>query len=225
MTIPEIYELYRASGEVSTDTRRIKTGAIFFALKGENFNANKFANQALEKGASYAIIDEAEFAGERKILVDDVLKCLQDLALFHRRKLSIPVISLTGSNGKTTSKELMAAVLSKKYKTAFTQGNLNNHIGVPLSLLSIRPDHEIAIIEMGANHQQEIAFLSSLSEPDFGYITNYGKAHLEGFGGVEGIIKGKSELYDFLRSKPGSKVFLNMDDPKQIEKKRGYSVD
>lgn len=221
MTIPEIYELYEASGEVSTDTRRINKGAIFFALKGDNFNANQFADEALAKGAAYAIINEPEYAGERKILVEDVLKCMQDLALHHRRQLSIPVISLTGSNGKTTSKELMAAVLSMKYETAFTQGNLNNHIGVPLSLLSIKPEHEIAIIEMGANHQKEIAFLSSISEPDYGYITNYGKAHLEGFGGVEGIIKGKSELYDFLRTKPGGKVFLNLDDPKQIEKSTG----
>lgn len=221
MTISEIYELYKTSGEVSTDTRQINKGAIFFALKGDNFNANQFADEALKKGAAYAIIDEAEHTGERKILVDDVLTCLQDLARHHRRQLSIPVISLTGSNGKTTSKELMAAVLSRKYKTAFTHGNLNNHIGVPLSLLSIKPDHEMAIIEMGANHQQEIAFLSSISEPDYGYITNYGKAHLEGFGGVEGIIKGKSELYDFLRSKPGSKVFLNLDDPKQVEKSAG----
>lgn len=221
MTISKLYELYQAAGEVSTDTRRINEGAIFFALKGENFNANQFADEALKKGAAYAVIDDPEYQGDRKILVADVLQCLQELALHHRRQLTIPVISLTGSNGKTTSKELMAAVLAKKYNTAFTKGNLNNHIGVPLSLLAVKEKHEMAIIEMGANHQREIAFLSSLSEPDYGYITNYGKAHLEGFGGVQGIIKGKSELYDFLRTRPGSKVFLNLDDPLQIEKSAG----
>lgn len=221
MTIPEIYQLYLASSGVCTDTRNIAEGNIFFALKGDNFNANEFADQALSAGASYAVIDNPDFAGDRKILVEDVLTSLQDLARHHRRQLKIPVISLTGSNGKTTSKELMAAVLSRKFRTASTKGNLNNHIGVPLSLLSVTAEHEMAIIEMGANHQKEIEFLSSISEPDYGYITNYGKAHLEGFGGVEGVIKGKSELYDFLRAHPGRKVFLNLDDPLQIEKSQG----
>lgn len=224
MTTPEIHKLFLQSAGVSTDTRSIAKNTIFFALKGGNFNANEFADQALESGAAYAVIDDDEYAGERKILVDEVLRCLQDLALYHRRQLSIPIISLTGSNGKTTSKELMAAVLSTSFRTAFTKGNLNNHIGVPLTLLSISAEHEMAIVEMGANHQQEIAFLCSLSEPDYGYITNFGKAHLEGFGGVEGVIKGKSELYDFLRSKPDRKVFTNLDDPIQVSKSKGIET-
>lgn len=223
MSISEIYKLFQQSAGISTDTRKIEDNTIFFALKGENFNANKFADQALENGAAFAVIDDVQYRGDRKILVTDALTCLQELALYHRRQLSIPVVSLTGSNGKTTTKELIAAVLSAKFKTAFTKGNLNNHIGVPLSLLSISDTDEMAIIEMGANHQNEIQFLCSLSEPDYGYITNFGKAHLEGFGGVEGVIKGKSELYDFLRTKQGSKVFLNLDDPIQIEKSSGIT--
>lgn len=219
-TTQELYTLYRSSTGVSTDTRKIREGNIYFALKGDNFDGNQFAKQAVQAGASYAVIDNLDYETENTLLVKDVLAALQELARHHRQQLQIPVIALTGSNGKTTSKELMAAVLSKKYRTAFTQGNLNNHIGVPLSVLSITDEHQIAIIEMGANHQKEIAFLSTISQPDYGYVTNFGKAHLEGFGGVEGVIKGKSELYDFLREH-GRKAFVNADDPKQLEKSEG----
>ncbi|WP_439129782.1 UDP-N-acetylmuramoyl-tripeptide--D-alanyl-D-alanine ligase [Polaribacter sp.] len=218
MNIKEIYKLYTAHFLVDTDTRNIRKNSIFFALKGENFNGNKFAEEALKKGAGYAVIDEEKyFIDNRTILVEDVLKTLQSLAKYHRNQLKIPIIGLTGSNGKTTTKELINCVLSKKYKTTATKGNLNNHIGVPLTLLSISSDTEIGIIEMGANHQKEIAFLSAICAPDFGYITNFGKAHLEGFGGVEGVIKGKSELYDFL-IEHNKTAFINPDDPIQLEK-------
>ena len=218
MSIAELYQLYTQNYLVDTDTRTIREGTLFFALKGANFNGNTFAEKALEAGASYAVIDEAKFdTSDRTILVDDVLKTLQELANYHRNQLDIPFIGLTGSNGKTTTKELIHAVLQTQFKTAATKGNFNNHIGVPLTLLSIRPDADIAVIEMGANHQKEIAFLSSICEPDFGYITNFGKAHLEGFGGVEGVIKGKSELYDFLRTN-GKTAFVNPADAIQVEK-------
>jgi UDP-N-acetylmuramoyl-tripeptide--D-alanyl-D-alanine ligase len=208
---------------ISTDTRKIKENDIFFALKGDNFNGNTYANQALKKGASYVIIDEKEYhINEKTILVDDTLETLQKLANYHRNYCKAKVISLTGSNGKTTTKELINAVLARKYKTIATKGNLNNHIGVPLTLLSIRLETEIAIVEMGANHQKEIQFLSGIAEPDFGYITNFGKAHLEGFGGVEGVIKGKSELYDYL-IKNDKSIFFNADDSIQLEKLNQYT--
>ncbi len=184
---------------------------MFFALKGGNFNANQFAKEALSKGAAYAVIDEEEYYTTGCILVNDVLLTLQQLANHHRRQFKIPVIGITGTNGKTTTKELAAAVLNKKFKTLFTQGNLNNHIGVPLTLLALKKEHEIAIIEMGANHQGEIAQLCIIAEPDFGIITNIGKAHLEGFGGPEGVIKAKSELYHYIQAKKG-KLFVNADD-------------
>jgi len=229
MTIEQLHQLFLEFPQVCTDTRKISPNCIFFALKGDNFNGNKYAAQALEKGASYAIVDEEEFAGsDNTILVKNVLTTLQNLSQFHRNYCKAKVIGLTGSNGKTTTKELITAVLSKKYKTIATKGNLNNHIGVPLTLLSITPDTEMAIVEMGANHLKEIEFLCKLAEPDFGYITNFGKAHLEGFGSEEGVIKGKSELYDFLTSHNKS-VFFNADDPIQKEKlstvikKFGYS--
>ena len=229
MTIEQLHQLFLEFPQVCTDTRKISQNCIFFALKGDNFNGNKYAAQALEKGASYAIVDEEEFAGsDNTILVKNVLTTLQNLSQFHRNYCKAKVIGLTGSNGKTTTKELITAVLSKKYKTIATKGNLNNHIGVPLTLLSITPDTEMAIVEMGANHLKEIEFLCKLAEPDFGYITNFGKAHLEGFGSEEGVIKGKSELYDFLTSHNKS-VFFNADDPIQKEKlstvikKFGYS--
>jgi len=229
MTIEQLHQLFLEFPQVCTDTRKISPNCIFFALKGDNFNGNKYAAQALEKGASYAIVDEEEFAGsDNTILVKNVLTTLQNLSQFHRNYCKAKVIGLTGSNGKTTTKELITAVLSKKYKTIATKGNLNNHIGVPLTLLSITPDMEMAIVEMGANHLNEIEFLCKLAEPDFGYITNFGKAHLEGFGSEEGVIKGKSELYDFLTSHNKS-VFFNADDPIQKEKlstvikKFGYS--
>ena len=222
MKINELHKVFLQYPSVSTDTRKIKENDIFFALKGDNFNGNKYALKAIEKGAAYVIVDEKEFAAHDKaILVNDVLKTLQNLANFHRHYCHAKVISLTGSNGKTTTKELIHSVLATKYKTIATKGNLNNHIGVPLSLLSIKADTEIAIIEMGANHQKEIEFLSRIAEPDFGYITNFGKAHLEGFGGVEGVIKGKSELYDYLITND-KVVFMNADDPIQIEKLGGY---
>lgn len=223
MTIPELHTLFLEFPTVSTDTRKITKDCIFFALKGDNFNGNHFATEALEKGAIRAVIDdEADYKkSDRYIVVEDVLTTLQELATYHRHFCQAKVIGLTGSNGKTTTKELITAVLSKKYKTISTKGNLNNHIGVPLTLLDIKQDTEIAIIEMGANHQKEIAFLSAIVAPDFGYITNFGKAHLEGFGGVEGVIKGKSELYDYLITNNKS-VFLNADDPIQLEKLGAY---
>ena len=222
MTITALHTLFLKFPVVSTDTRKITKDCIFFALKGDNFNGNKYATEALEKGAAYVIIDEEEFnTSANHILVEDVLTTLQQLAKYHRNHCQAKVVGLTGSNGKTTTKELINVVLSKKYNTIATSGNLNNHIGVPLTLLSIKEDTEIAIIEMGANHQKEIGFLSSISHPDFGYITNFGKAHLEGFGSVEGVIKGKSELYDYLIPKNKS-VFLNADDPIQLQKLGSY---
>ena len=229
MTIEQLHQLFLEFPQVCTDTRKISPNCIFFALKGDNFNGNTYAEQALEKGASYAIVDEEEYAGHDKtILVNNVLKTLQELSQYHRNYCKAKVIGLTGSNGKTTTKELITAVLSRKYKTIATKGNLNNHIGVPLTLLSITPDTEMAIVEMGANHLKEIEFLCKLAMPDFGYITNFGKAHLEGFGSEEGVIKGKSELYDYLTSHDKS-IFFNADDPIQKEKlsnvikKFGYS--
>lgn len=209
MKIEELYALFLTAGKVSTDTRQILQGSIFFALKGDRFNGNTFAKQALEQGASLAVIDEKEFATDsRLILVDDVLETLQQLAKYHRQQLKIPVIGLTGSNGKTTSKELVSAVLSKKFKTYATKGNLNNHIGVPLTLLAIDSSYEIAVVEMGANHVGEIALLSSLANPTHGFITNIGKAHIGTFGGFENIIRGKSELYQHLITNKGQ-VFIN----------------
>jgi UDP-N-acetylmuramoyl-tripeptide--D-alanyl-D-alanine ligase len=218
--IQELHTLFQQYPNVSTDSRNITPNCIFFALKGDNFNGNKFATDALEKGAAYAIIDEEAYqVSERTILVENVLETLQKLANYHRKQLNIPIISLTGSNGKTTTKELINAVISKKFTTTATKGNLNNHIGVPLTLLSMDATTEMGIVEMGANHQREIAFLSSISEPDYGYITNFGKAHLEGFGGVEGVIKGKSELYDYLKANDKF-IFVNGDDAKQVERTR-----
>lgn len=212
MTIKLLYQHFLKSSGVCTDTRKIVPNCIFFALKGDNFNANEFAAKAIEQGASLAIIDEKEYAiNDQFVLVEDVLTALQQLAREHRRSFDIPVIGLTGSNGKTTNKELLAAVLSKKYRVHATKGNLNNHIGVPLTLLEMAKDTEMAIIEMGANHQKEIELLSSICEPTHGFITNIGKAHLEGFGGVEGIKKGKGELYDFLKEKNGTAFIYEND--------------
>ena len=222
--LKQLYKLYSENYIVDTDTRKIRKGSIFFALKGENFNGNKFAENALQAGASYAIVDEIEYHNElNTILVKNVLTTLQNLANYHRKKLNLPILSLTGSNGKTTTKELINAVLSKKFKTTATIGNLNNHIGVPLTLLSMTPETEIGIIEMGANHLYEIDFLCKIAEPNFGYITNFGKAHLEGFGSIEGVIKGKSELYNFLRTNNGI-AFVNTDDPIQIKQSEGINI-
>ncbi len=223
MTIPELHKVFLTSTGVCTDTRTIEKDNIYFALKGDNFDGNKFAKQAIDSGASLAVIDDVQYQTDQTILVADVLSTLQQLSSYHRDLLTIPVIALTGSNGKTTTKELIAAALGPKYNVAFTKGNLNNHIGVPLTLLSIRPEHEIAVIEMGANHQKEIEFLSSICKPDFGYITNFGKAHLEGFGGVEGVIKGKTELYSFLRDH-NKIAFINAGDPIQLEKSNGIKA-
>ncbi|SEF91615.1 UDP-N-acetylmuramoyl-tripeptide--D-alanyl-D-alanine ligase [Algoriphagus boritolerans] len=215
MNFDILHNLFLKSTGVSTDTRKIDPGNIFFALKGPNFNANEFAAKALEMGASLVVIDEAEFFvedDERYFICEDVLTTLQNLATYHRRKLSIPVIGLTGSNGKTTSKELLHAVLKQKFNTLATIGNLNNHIGVPLTLLRIKPEHEIAIIEMGANKQGDIEELCDIAEPTHGFITNIGKAHLEGMGGPEGVLKTKTELFQFLRERKGT-VFINSQDP------------
>ncbi len=222
--IDELYKLYKACQQkITTDTRKLEKGAIFFALKGENFNANTFAHKAIEEGCAYAIVDDSGLAnGTTILLVRDVLESLQQLAKLHRKQLKIPVIGITGSNGKTTNKELIHAVLSQKYNTYATKGNLNNHIGVPLTILSITDKHEMAIIEMGANHQGEIELLSSIADPDFGIITNIGKAHLEGFGGEEGIKKGKSELYKHIKQKQGS-IFINGDDRVLLELSEGIN--
>ena len=205
MTIEELYLLYRQYPSVQTDTRKIKKGDIFFALRGPNFNGNSFAKNAIEAGAAYAIVDEKEYADEQKIFwFEDALDALQELAKFHRLHFEIPFIAITGSNGKTTTKELIHAVLSSSFRTHTTQGNLNNHIGVPLTILSIPLNAEMAVIEMGANHLNEIKEYCGYTQPTHGLITNCGKAHLEGFGGIEGVRKGKGELFDFLRDNKGS---------------------
>jgi UDP-N-acetylmuramoyl-tripeptide--D-alanyl-D-alanine ligase len=212
ITTEALYGIFRKHPNVVTDTRNIKEGDLFFALRGPNFNANTFAEKALAAGAAFVVVDDPDYVlNDRCLLTKDVLKCLQQLALFHRRQLKIPVIGITGSNGKTTTKELIHAVLSKRYRTLATTGNLNNHIGVPLTLLSINDNHELAIIEMGANHIGEIRDLSAIALPDYGIITSIGKAHLEGFGSFEGVIKAKTELYDFIRKNKG-KIFVNSEN-------------
>ncbi len=228
MTINQIYEIYKAHPVVTTDNRQCEQGAMFFALKGASFDGNQFAASALEAGCAYAVVDEKEYApigDARYILVDDVLKTLQGLAQYHRQQLTIPVLQITGTNGKTTTKELVSAVLSRKYNTLFTQGNLNNHIGVPRTLLRIRPEHEIAVIETGANHPGEIDFLCHMVQADYGLITNVGRAHLEGFGSFEGVKKTKGELYDDL-AKRGKTVFLNAfdDDLRGMAEARGFDL-
>ena len=218
MDIHYIHSLFLKCKSVVIDTRKIELNSIFIALKGERFDANTFAQEALDKGASHVIIDNSSYyVDNRTILVEDSLVALQQLAKFHRQYLKLPIIALTGSNGKTTTKELIQIVLSKKYNTKATIGNLNNHIGVPLTLLSFDTETEIGIVEMGANHQKEIEFLCELTKPDFGYITNFGKAHLQGFGGVDGVIAGKSEMYQHLFSN-GKLTFINLEDAIQIEK-------
>ncbi|MEM7055367.1 MAG: UDP-N-acetylmuramoyl-tripeptide--D-alanyl-D-alanine ligase [Bacteroidota bacterium] len=211
--IKALYKQYLLYPSISTDSRSVTLNAIFFALKGPNFDGNAFAAQALAKGAACAVIDDIQYKqDERYILVDDVLKALQELASFHRKQLKIPIIAITGSNGKTTTKELTQAVLSQQYKSYATQGNLNNHIGVPCSLLAMNQSVEIAVIEMGASHIGDIAQLCAIAMPTHGLITSIGHAHLEGFGSLEGVIKGKSELYDYLLRHSGQ-VFINSTDP------------
>jgi len=223
MEIDDLYKIYKQYPTVCTDTRQISEGCLFFALKGENFDGNKFANEAIKKGAAFAIIDDSKwFIDGKTILVDDVLKTLQQLANFHRNQFDIPFIGITGSNGKTTSKELINSVLSQQFKTHFTKGNLNNHIGVPLTILSINNDCEIAIIEMGANHIGEIDFLCNIAEPNYGIITNIGTAHIEGFGSKEGVKKGKSEMYRFIK-KNNNLIFYNNDDDVLTKLSEGIS--
>jgi len=220
MNIQDIHNLFLQCSSLSIDTRKIEKNSMFFAIKGENFDANTFAKEALDLGALFVVIDnESYFIDDRTILVENSLQTLQELAKFHRTYLALPIVALTGSNGKTTTKELINVVLSKKFKTKATIGNLNNHIGVPLTLLSFTKETEIGIVEMGANHQKEIEFLCQIAQPDFGYITNFGKAHLEGFGGVEGVIAGKSEMYQYLAANQKT-VFVNLEDPIQIEKSK-----
>lgn len=212
-TSEEIYGCFLLFPSISTDSRKIEKNCLFFALKGENFNGNEYALKALESGAAYSIVDEEKYAlNDKCLLVENVLECLQQIAVIHRLNLKIPVIGITGSNGKTTTKELIKEVLSKSYRVIATSGNLNNHIGVPLTVLGITADTEIGIIEMGANHQGEIGFLCKIALPDFGIITNIGKAHLGEFGGYEGVIKTKNELYQHIDSTDGT-VFVNVDDP------------
>lgn len=216
MEISQLYALFLEHRVVTTDSRDCPEDSIFFALKGESFNGNAFAKAALDKGCAYAVVDEAQFAEEgndRIILVDDCLTTLQQLANYHRRQLATPIVGITGTNGKTTTKELVATVLMKKYKVLFTKGNFNNHIGVPKTLLGLTPEHEMAVVEMGANHPGEIKTLVNIVEPDCGLITNVGKAHLQGFGSFEGVIRTKGELYDYLRTKPGAFIFLHNDNP------------
>ncbi|MEN8186825.1 MAG: UDP-N-acetylmuramoyl-tripeptide--D-alanyl-D-alanine ligase [Bacteroidota bacterium] len=217
MNIKEIYEKYSIHFKVETDTRKNLKNSIYFALKGENFNGNKFAEDALKKGANYAIVDEEEYlTDDRIILVDNVLETLQELAKYHRIQLGIKIISLTGSNGKTTTKELINAVMSRRYNCVATKGNLNNHIGVPLTLLSMKPNTEFGIVEMGANHPGEIDLLCKIALPDYGYITNFGKVHLEGFGDLNGVIKAKTELYRHLK-RNNKTAFINSTDPVQVK--------
>ncbi len=221
MNTSELHHLFLKSSGVATDTRSIAPNQLFFALKGENFNGNKFASQALKEGAAYAVIDQGEaVANPQFIRVANVLETLQELANFHRNYLGIPILAITGSNGKTTSKELIRAVLGKKFNTVATLGNLNNHIGVPLTLLTMNTTTEFGIVEMGANHPKEIENLCNIAQPDYGYITNFGKAHLEGFGSIEGVIEAKSELYNYLKEHHKF-LFLNAEDPIQ-QKQRSY---
>jgi len=214
MDIAKLYHWFLSSTGICTDTRNILPGSLFVALKGANFDGNSFVKQALEAGAAYALCETTQDDAytSKVFVVPDALKALQLLATHHREQLNIPVIAITGSNGKTTTKELLYMVLSSQFVTLCTKGNLNNHIGVPLTLLSLNKTHEMAVVEMGANHQHEIEELCAIAKPNYGIITNMGKAHLEGFGGFEGVIKGKSELYKYLR-KNGGKLFVNSDDP------------
>lgn len=224
MNVEALYQLFLTSKGVTTDSRNCPVGTIFFALKGESFNGNTFARQALEKGCSYAVIDEAQHAVEgdnRYVVVKDVLKALQLLANYHRRQFSLPIIGITGTNGKTTTKELISAVLSKTHHVLYTTGNLNNHIGVPLTLLRLTAEHDIAVIEMGASHPGDIQELVDIAEPDYGIITNVGKAHLEGFGSFEGVMKTKGELYDFIRRKVNGQIFVHHDNPYLMKMSEG----
>ncbi len=222
MKIQELYQLFTKYPTISTDSRTIPGQCLFFALKGENFDGNSFAEEAVRQGAAYSIVDDPKVVNGNPqiIFVDDVLTSLQQLANYHRRQLNIPIIAITGSNGKTTTKELIAEVLKNRFNITYTQGNLNNHIGVPLTLLKMTDETQIAIIEMGANHPGEIAVLCKIAEPNLGLVTNMGKAHLEGFESFEGVIKTKTEMYDFLRSS-GGKCFINCDNDLLLRQAEG----
>ncbi len=224
MNIQKIHKLFLINNSVSIDTRNIKANDIFFAIKGLNFDGNKFANQAIKNGASLVVSDDLEISkiSDKIIYVNDTIKTLQELANFHRKFINTKIIAITGSNGKTTSKELMLNVLSKRYKTIATKGNLNNHLGVPLTILSMSKETQIGIVEMGANHLKEIDFLCEIAEPDFGYITNFGNAHLEGFKSLDGVIKGKSELYNYLRIN-NKLIFYNSENKKQSNLINSYT--
>lgn len=224
MNISEFYPIYLQSKNVVIDSRKVETGSLFFAFSGDNYNGAEKADEAIRNGALAVIVEDEKYSDTANSIfyVPSTLVFLQQLSVFHRDQLSIPIIGLTGSNGKTTTKELISTVLSGRFKTQYTFGNLNNHIGVPLTLLSIKKEHEIAVIEMGANHQKEIEMLCEIAKPNIGYITNFGKAHLEGFGGYEGVIKGKSELYDYLINN-NQTILVNENDAIQKEKTENYS--
>jgi len=224
MNIQDLYQIYLSHPVISTDTRACAPDSIFFCLKGESFDGNTFALQALELGAAFVVADNPAIVNPKIIIVDDVLKTLQELAHYHRLQLDIPVIGITGTNGKTTTKELINAVLQSKFRVVCTKGNLNNHIGVPLTLLSIPADAEIAVVEMGANHVGEIAELCTIAQPNYGIVTNIGKAHLEGFGGIEGIIRTKKALYDSVIASKGT-LFVNGDDPLLMELSKGTTIE
>jgi len=225
MTIPEIYELFLSHRALSTDTRLNVAGSLFFALRGETFNGNEFAREAISKGAAYAVVDEGEFAGDQRFIkVEDTLVTLQELARFHRQQIKAGIIAITGSNGKTTTKELIREILAKKYKVCATEGNLNNHIGVPLSLLRMPEDMDFGIIEMGANHIGEIDHLCHIAQPGFGIITNIGRAHLEGFGSLEGVKQAKGELYNYLSGNKG-KIFINAGNDMLMQMAGGFKGD
>ncbi len=226
MEIAELYKIFQTHPVITTDSRECPKGSIFFALRGETFNGNEYAKAALEKGCAFAVIDQPEYADMADssfVLVDDVLKALQQLANYHRNSLGTRIVGITGTNGKTTTKELVAAVLSRKYKTLSTQGHFNNHIGVPKTQLRLTAEQEVAVIEMGANHPGEIHELVNIVEPDYGLITNVGKAHLLGFGSFEGVIRTKGELYDYMRG-VGHPVFINNDNPHLIEISDGLQL-
>ncbi len=227
MTLPTLYQIFMGCTGVTTDSRNCPDGSLFFALKGDSFDGNKFAATALQNGCRYAVIDNSAYAVEgdkHYILVEDTLKTMQDLANYHRHQLGTRIIGITGTNGKTTTKELISAVLSQSHNVLYTQGNLNNHIGVPLTLLRLKADNDLAVIEMGANHPGEIKFLVDIVEPNYGIITNVGKAHLEGFGSFEGVIKTKGELYDFLRNKLDSTVFIHKDNEYLMKMSEGLNI-
>lgn len=224
MNTEQFYPIFLSAKKVTIDSRKIEKNDIFFAFSGDNFDAATLAEKAVDLGALAVIVENKEFENSEKNIfyVSSTLEFLQELSIHHRNQLNIPIIGLTGSNGKTTTKEIIHAVLSEKYNVQYTFGNLNNHIGVPLTILSIKPEHEMAVIEMGANHQKEIELLCTIARPNYGYITNFGKAHLEGFGGFEGVIKGKSELYDYLKNADQT-VLINENDPIQVEKTQDYT--